>query len=95
MSHDTPSALIRQASEAQEAFSLDELEAYAETLRQKPCHRYEIIEIDTLRVVERFHDLGLATEECNLLNRNVFADSDCGYVGVFPLQYVVCKESDR
>ena len=39
MSHVTPSALIRQACEAQEVFSLDELEAYAREIRDQNDNR--------------------------------------------------------
>ncbi len=39
MSHDTPSTLIRQACEAQEAFSLKELEAYANEIREQTDNR--------------------------------------------------------
>ncbi len=39
MSHPNPTSLIRQACEAQEVFSLDELEAYAREIRDQNDNR--------------------------------------------------------
>ena len=33
-------------------------------------HKYEIVHVDTCKVIERFNDLGLAQEETDLINRH-------------------------